>query len=146
MSAREYESNVTKPLHYRSTTRLHKSVKMAAVLLLLRLLTAEVQAQSALDGFDPNANDLVRALVVQPDGKILIGGEFTTVFGVARNFIARLNPDGTLDTGFTPNANDEVYGNRGAGRRQDFGGRWFHEHRRTAAQRDRPARCHHRSS
>lgn len=78
MSAREYESNVTKPLHYRSTTRLHKSVKMAAVLLLLRLLTAEVQAQSALDGFDPNANDLVRVLVVQPDGKILIGGEFTT--------------------------------------------------------------------
>ena len=70
---------------------------------------AAVHGQSALDGFDPNANDVVRVVVVQPDGKILIGGEFTTVLGVARNFIARLNSDGTLDTAFNPNANDSVY-------------------------------------
>ena len=48
------------------------------------------------------------ASAVQPDGKILIGGSFTTVLGVTRNRIARLNSDGTLDTGFNPNANDEV--------------------------------------
>jgi Domain of unknown function (DUF5122) beta-propeller len=41
---------------------------------------------------------------VQPDGRILIGGSFTTVLGVARNNIARLNTDGTLDTAFDPNA------------------------------------------
>src|SRR4029077_14709816 len=55
----------------------------------------------------------VRVLVAQPDGKILIGGDFTTLSpnggaAVTRNHIARLNPDGTLDTAFDPNANGEV--------------------------------------
>src|SRR6266571_1502907 len=73
-----------------------------------------VRAQSALDGFDPNANGVVRVVVVQPDGKILIGGDFTTLspnggVAVTRNGIARLNPDGTLDTAFNPNANDIVF-------------------------------------
>src|SRR5437762_4867072 len=68
---------------------------------------------SALDGFDPNANGPVYVVVVQPDGKILIGGGFTTLSPnggppVTRNHIARLNPDGTLDTAFDPNANDFV--------------------------------------
>ena len=71
------------------------------------------RGQSALDGFDPNANGAIRVVVVQPDGKILIGGEFTTLspnggVAVARNNIARLNPDGTLDTVFNPNANGGV--------------------------------------
>jgi uncharacterized delta-60 repeat protein len=46
------------------------------------------------------ANAAVRALAVQIDGKILIGGRFTTVNGVERNGIARLNPDGSLDASF----------------------------------------------
>ena len=46
---------------------------------------------------------------MQPDGKILIGGSFSTVLGVTRNNIARLNTDGTLDTAFNPNANGAVY-------------------------------------
>ena len=53
----------------------------------------------------------VHVVVVQPDGKILIGGDFTTLSpnggaAVARNHIARLNPDGTLDTAFDPNVNN----------------------------------------
>ena len=76
--------------------------------MLLAGGAAAVRGQSALDGFDPNANGIVRVIVVQPDGKILIGGEFTTVLGVTRNHIARLNPDGTLDTAFDPNANNFV--------------------------------------
>ena len=44
----------------------------------------------------------VRAVAVQPDGKVLIGGGFTTVNSVARNRIARLMPDGSLDTTFDP--------------------------------------------
>ena len=39
---------------------------------------------------------------VQPDGRIIIGGEFTHVDGVALNHIARLNADGSLDTTFAP--------------------------------------------
>ena len=50
----------------------------------------------------------VSANAVQPDGKILIGGTFTSVLGVARKNIARLNSDGTLDVTFNPNANDFI--------------------------------------
>jgi Domain of unknown function (DUF5122) beta-propeller len=42
---------------------------------------------------------------VQPDGKLLISGAFTSILGVSRNRIARLNTDGTLDADFDPNAN-----------------------------------------
>lgn len=42
----------------------------------------------------------VAALILQPDGKILIGGNFTLYNGVSRKGIARLNSDGTLDTSF----------------------------------------------
>ena len=80
------------------------------VATLLASFAPLLHAQSALDGFDPNANGTVYAVVVQPDGKILLGGDFTTLSpnggrAVARNRIARLNPDGTLDTAFNPNAN-----------------------------------------
>ena len=73
-----------------------------------------MRAQSALDGFDPNANDAIYAVAVQADGKILIGGDFTTVAPnggapVTRNHIARLNPDGTLDPLWNPNANSTVF-------------------------------------
>ena len=44
----------------------------------------------------------VQKVLGQPDGKILIGGAFSTVQGVSRNSLARLNPDGTLDTTFVP--------------------------------------------
>src|SRR5438132_10318419 len=82
---------------------------MALVGLALAGGAAAVRGQSALDGFDPNANGRVNVVVVQPDGKILIGGTFTTLspnggVAVTRNRIARLTPDGTLDTDFDPNA------------------------------------------
>ena len=52
--------------------------------------------------FNPifNTNAIVSAIKVQADGKILIGGGFTQVNGIARNNVARLNPDGSLDTTF----------------------------------------------
>lgn len=86
-------------------------VKSASILLLL---TSSVDGQSALDGFDPNANGTVRDVVVQRDGKILLSGSFTTLSpngggAVTRNNIARLNADGTLDTAFDPNANGVLY-------------------------------------
>jgi uncharacterized delta-60 repeat protein len=48
------------------------------------------------------ANMFVGALAVQPDGKILAGGQFTSYNGDANasDFILRLNEDGTLDTSF----------------------------------------------
>ena len=53
-------------------------------------------AQSAADGFNPGADGSVYTLAVQGDGKILVGGAFTTLAGQARNRIARLNIDGSL--------------------------------------------------
>ena len=49
------------------------------------------------------ANSTVNSIVVQPDGKILLGGGFTTWNGVTVNRIVRLNSDGTRDTAFTTN-------------------------------------------
>jgi len=66
------------------------------------------QAQSVQDQFYADANAPVRVIVVQPDGKILVGGDFTTIAGIARNRIARLNHDGSLDAAFDPDANAAV--------------------------------------
>ena len=44
----------------------------------------------------------VSDIIVQPDGKILVAGSFTTALGQARARIARLNADYTLDTTFDP--------------------------------------------
>ncbi|TAE51175.1 MAG: T9SS C-terminal target domain-containing protein [Bacteroidetes bacterium] len=74
---------------------------------------ARLNADGSLDtGFSPGtaANTSVYTLAIQSDGKILIGGLFTTYGGISRNRIARINTNGTLDTGFTPGtgANDDV--------------------------------------
>ena len=45
-------------------------------------------------------NGRVLAIVVQPDGKIVIGGNFSAVNGIPRGNLARLNADGTLDRTF----------------------------------------------
>jgi uncharacterized delta-60 repeat protein len=46
------------------------------------------------------ADDIVNSIAVQSDGKILIGGFFTTYNGTSRGHIARLNSDSSLDAGF----------------------------------------------
>lgn len=51
-------------------------------------------------GVGPDAQ--VRALALQPDGKVIIAGDFDTVAGVPHRRIARLNGDGTLDPTFLP--------------------------------------------
>ncbi|MEQ1747927.1 MAG: autotransporter-associated beta strand repeat-containing protein [Prosthecobacter sp.] len=60
-------------------------------------------------------NGEVRDILIQADGKIVIGGTFTTVRvdgtsanNLTRNRIARLNANGSLDSGFDPNLNGDV--------------------------------------
>jgi uncharacterized delta-60 repeat protein len=55
-----------------------------------------------IDGFNPDVDGVVSAIAVQDDGKVLIGGVFTTVGGTPRSYIARLNGDGSLDPSFAP--------------------------------------------
>ena len=64
---------------------------------------ARLTANGAVDaafgaGSDPNG--IVSALLSQPDGKIIAGGSFTSINGINRFRIARLNSDGSLDTNF----------------------------------------------
>jgi uncharacterized delta-60 repeat protein len=68
---------------------------------------------SVTDEFDPGANGSIRAIAVQPDGKILLGGSFTTLGGGgtginARSYIGRLNSDESLDESFDPGANGSI--------------------------------------
>lgn len=67
---------------------------------------ARLNADGSLDGTfaplvtasstTPDLNDLA----VDSQGRILIGGTFNAVNAVSRSFLARLNSDGSLDTGF----------------------------------------------
>ena len=72
---------------------------------------ARLNADGSLDaGFiDPNVTGGgVTESAIEPDGKIIIGGQFTSVGGQTRNYLARLNADGSLDTSFDPNPWDTV--------------------------------------
>ncbi|MBM3876209.1 MAG: hypothetical protein FJ386_05760, partial [Verrucomicrobia bacterium] len=74
---------------------------------LSRNRIARLNADGSLDGtFDPGAgfNGPVRAVALQPDGRVVVGGEFTSFNGVNMTNLARLNTNGSLDLTFTPGA------------------------------------------
>lgn len=75
---------------------------------LVFFLGTALRAQALDPAFTPNPNADVFALAAQPDGKILVGGNFTLIGGVARSRLARLNPDGTVDSTFNPSPNTTV--------------------------------------
>ena len=65
---------------------------------------ADGNADQTFGGVGPaqsGVNGNVYALAVQPDGKIVVGGNFEAIFGQPRRGIARLNADGTLDSPVT---------------------------------------------
>src|SRR5215475_3419347 len=107
------ENSTSEPQTINSFRPLRLKLGTSVGTWCLALLVSSVRGQSALDAFNPNADNLVTVVVVQPDGKIILGGNFTTLSPnggapVTRNRIARLNPDGRLDTAFNPNANGQV--------------------------------------
>ncbi len=80
---------------------------LAGAFTTFRTTTRNYIARANTDGtldvsFAPSsgANGVIRAVAIQPDGKILIGGEFTTFNGIACNRLARLNANGSLDATF----------------------------------------------
>jgi uncharacterized delta-60 repeat protein len=64
---------------------------------------------TADESFNPNVNSDVESVAVQSDGKILIGGLFTTVGGTTHPYLARVTANGVLDTTFNPNPGSEVH-------------------------------------
>jgi len=79
-----------------------------------RVNLARLNTDGTLDSsFDvgTGANAIVYALGLQSDGKIIVGGDFTSINGTNRNRFARLNSNGSLDDAFDPGrgANNTVY-------------------------------------
>lgn len=79
---------------------------------------ARLNADGSLDTtFDPGTGaggtfNYVYAMGRQSDGKIIIGGSFTSYNGTAKNRLARINTDGSLDTTFNSSGggpNNDVY-------------------------------------
>ncbi|MCX6747831.1 MAG: Ig-like domain-containing protein, partial [Candidatus Nomurabacteria bacterium] len=85
-----------------------KKILPVSFLLLVTLLfsnTALAYSDGSLDTvFNPGTgtNSRIVSTVLQPDGKILIGGYFTSYNGTTRNGVARINSDGSLDATFNP--------------------------------------------
>lgn len=73
---------------------------------------ARLNSDGSLDGtftVGSGASGIVNSTAVQSDGKILIAGNFSGFNGTTRYYIARLNSDGSLDTGFTPGTSHNSY-------------------------------------
>ena len=72
----------------------------------------------------------VYQIAALPSGRILIAGDFSNVGGRSARRVALLNPDGTLDTSFTPGASldDNVYALSAGSDGSVFLGGWVRQH------------------
>lgn len=72
-----------------------------------------LDASGVVTEFDPQLGGIpdLRAIEVQEDGKILVGGIFLGVEDIVVNNIARFNPDGSLDEDFVSNLGSGPQGN-----------------------------------
>jgi uncharacterized delta-60 repeat protein len=55
------------------------------------------------------ANNNIRSIAIQSDGKILIGGDFTVFNGISKNRLVRLTTDGTVDNTFDVGSGANAY-------------------------------------
>jgi uncharacterized delta-60 repeat protein len=74
-------------------------------------LNADGSLDNTFNNAGAGANDVVRALTVQPDGKVLVGGDFRTYNGnsATPDYVLRLNADGSLDNTFNPGGTGPDY-------------------------------------
>jgi len=63
-------------------------------------LSADGGLDSSFLATGTGADNFVTSMAVQSDGKVLVGGGFSSYNGTSRGSIARLNTDGSLDTSF----------------------------------------------
>ena len=79
--------------------------KLSSILLFVLLTLFSFSQEGSNDPtFNPGTGfgGLVYSTAIQSDGKIIVGGYFTSFNGTTRNYIARLNTDGSLDASFNP--------------------------------------------
>ena len=67
---------------------------------LVRLNSDGTEDTNFYSNLGTGFNNIVYAIKIQPDDRILVGGEFTDLNGNTRNRLVRLNSDGTEDTSF----------------------------------------------
>src|ERR1041384_7491770 len=95
-----------------TTKSIFTSISLVCVISTLASFRVHAAPGDVDLSFDPGSgvDNTVWAIALRPDGKAIIGGEFTTVKGLARNHIARLNIDGSGDISFNPGsgANSDV--------------------------------------
>ncbi len=91
--------------------RLIRPFCIAAVLFAAALNSpAQSPAADSFNAAVAGGGDqaIVNSLAVQVDGKILLGGIFTTLHGQSRTNFGRVNTDGSLDATFNPGPNISV--------------------------------------
>lgn len=105
----QFSKRNQKAATHRIGLRIAKLVVALVLVTVMALLFrgVGVKAAGAAGDVDPTfnvggsgANGAVNAMVVQPDGKILIGGQFNQYNGSPTTSVARLNQDGSLDNSF----------------------------------------------
>lgn len=74
-----------------------------------RARLAVFESSGALVNTSLSAGGTVRALAVQTDGKVLVGGSFQTLGGLARIRLARLRADMTVEPAYEPSSNGAIY-------------------------------------
>jgi uncharacterized delta-60 repeat protein len=90
---------------------LSPSLRLFFVFLLIivsRLAAADGNADDffaggSIAGHHSGAAPVVRAIAVQSDSKVIVGGDYTLFNGIPRGGLARLHPDGSLDASFAAN-------------------------------------------
>ncbi len=98
-------------------TKLSEAIHSRVILILcvVTLLVSPNRLQSQASLFDPTfkvghgANGAVYSIVIQDDGKIVVGGEFTRIAGQQRTNLARLNSDGLMDFSFPQGTDGPVF-------------------------------------
>lgn len=80
-------------------------MKKILLLIIISLTISSYAQDGSIDNsFNPQmgaTNGVVKSTIIQPDGKILLAGDFTVYNGITNNRIVRLNSNGTIDTTFT---------------------------------------------
>ena len=80
-----------------------------------------------ISSFRPVLNNQVKALAALPDGRLAVGGEFTSYGGAARAGLVVINPStGAADPAWTTNVENRVSGGKVSVRGLDVGGGYLY--------------------
>ena len=72
-------------------------------------LVSHAQSPGTDSFFNPSAGGPIYAMAMQADGKIVVGGSFNRLGAEIRDYLGRLNADGTLDAAFNRGADNSIY-------------------------------------